>query len=129
MNRAFDALERWVRDGTPPPKAEPIAIAGKFPYLKTAVDSNGNAKGGVRSPYLEVPIATYYASREGRGLCTLFGYEVPFNSSLLKKLYPTHAEYVSKVNRSTDKLFKQGWLLKADAQQIKTDAAQAKIPQ
>src|SRR5262249_11363217 len=49
-------LDEWVAKGTPPPKAPRIDTASTSP-VAYALDSAGNATGGVRSPQVDVPIA------------------------------------------------------------------------
>jgi hypothetical protein len=137
-NAALVHLERWVRDGTPPPHAQLISVVKPgAPDAAAELDQFGNAVGGVRTPYVDVPTATYFPGRLGApapgtapgtapGPCIMS--KVPFDHAKLKSLYPTHADYVAKVNRDVDRLVKEGWLLPADAQQIKAEATAAKVP-
>jgi hypothetical protein len=55
FNAAQVLLDRWARGGTPPPQAERIQVD---PSGKTVPDQYGNATGGVRTPWLDVPVAT-----------------------------------------------------------------------
>jgi hypothetical protein len=125
-------LDRWVRNGTPPPHAPLISITKPgTPEAAPELDQFGNAIGGVRTPYVDVPTATYYPLRAtprtpGNGECEMT--KAPFDHAKLKSLYPTHADYVAKVTRDADRLVAEGWLLPADADQIKTEAAAAKVP-
>ncbi len=51
LRAALKALDNWVKDGTAPPKAEPLAMEdGKI--LK---DEHENALGGIRTPQVDVP--------------------------------------------------------------------------
>jgi len=55
---AYANLDQWVRNGTKPRYAPRINVdAVGAPLL----DAAGNATGGLRTPWLDVPIATYYA--------------------------------------------------------------------
>jgi len=54
LQRAFDALDRWVRDGTPPPSAARLAVDGEGAL---GVDDAGIARGGVRTPWVDAPVA------------------------------------------------------------------------
>jgi hypothetical protein len=47
----------------------------------------------------------------------LGGTHAPFDPATLNKLYPTHADYVSKVTKISQDLVKAGFLLPADAAQ------------
>ena len=54
--RRSPASTHWVRTGTPPPSAPRMEIGdGDPPPL--LLDANGIAKGGVRTPWVDVPIA------------------------------------------------------------------------
>ena len=62
-------LRRWVVDATPPPRGERLVIlqersqgrAGLRPEARPLLrDEHGNAVRGVRSPWVDVPIASYY---------------------------------------------------------------------
>ncbi len=112
-NNALDKLIQWVDRGVVPPRAERLATASPAGAIQT--DANGNAIGGVRTTYLDVPIATYHT-------CALSGYEVPFSRQELAELYPSPSDYVSRVNRRLDELVRQGWYLKEDADEIRAEA-------
>lgn len=129
-------LEKWVRTGTLPPKADGIQIENSVIIR----DEFGNAKGGLRSPYVDVPVKTYSPasipcpSCEPAALCALFsnwcileGNVVPFDESQLKALYGDHDGYVAKFNASADKMFKDGFITQADLEQIKTEAANSDV--
>ena len=133
-NTALAHLDRWARNGTTPPHAQLISVTKPgTPDAATELDQFGNAVGGVRTPYVDVPTATYFPRMGGPS-----GQEPPpsecgmsktlFDHAKLKSLYPTHKDYVTKVSRDADRLVKEGWLLPADAQQIKRDAAAASVP-
>ncbi len=144
MSGAFSNLDAWVRSKTAPPRVpriqlEPVPSGTKPswpPSIPVKLDKYGNALGGVRSPYLDVPTGTYHVfstpanpDDPASGLfCSLVGYKVPFNKDLLKELYPTHEEYVEKVNAQVDKMVKDRLITKPDGQKIKTEAANAAIP-
>jgi hypothetical protein len=133
----FAALGRWVREGLAPPKVSRIVPSSDGPAppappegltgVPGMYDQWGNLEGGLRSSYLDVPIATYTGKATGPG-CGVFGFKIPFTPKRLKDLYPTHADYVSKVNADVDQLSEQGWLTKTDAANIKAEAANADIP-
>jgi len=133
---SLDNLVNWVDKGTLPPTAPRIETNADGSVI--ARDSYGNAKGGVRTSYFEVPIATYNASSgnvpqtRGQGApaarCDMLGNTKPLPAGELKKLYPSHADYVAKVSASLDRLEKERWILPEDAQALRDEAAKAKIP-
>jgi hypothetical protein len=123
MNAALENVDRWAREGRPAPRAERVAVRnGGTPQAAFIFDEFGNALGGVRSPYLDVPAATYHAKTPGQNVCgNLLNIE-PFDWARLEKLYGSHQAYVAKVGQAVDKLVQQGWLTRADGEKIKRDS-------
>lgn len=135
MNGAFANLDAWVRSGTVPPKMPWIKVKNVpgVPFPVADLDQYGNAVGGVPVPYIEVPIATYYAhsnSADPRGalFCFLSGYKVPLKKETLAQLYPTHDAYVKKVKESVEALVKERLITKEDGLKIIKEAEQAAVP-
>jgi hypothetical protein len=124
-------LVRWVADGVPAPHAPRIELNGD-----TVVrDQFGNAVGGVRSSYVDVPVASYAATsvndpnvNQPSATCNMVGYEFSLSQTTLKNLYPTHAVYVLDVARDLAKLVVQGWVTPQDAARQLSDAATADVP-
>jgi hypothetical protein len=90
---AIHHLHRWLGGGPPPPRSQPMVISGAPPAI--AQDQYGNARGGIRLPELEAPIARYIFSG---AINDYFGKREPFPPAQLKALYPTHARYVDAVS-------------------------------
>ena len=82
-----------------------------------ARDENGMAEGGVRQPFVQVPVA-YNA---GTG-CPLFGTYRPRTPAKIQSLYPTHDDYVADVQQAANYDVQQGWLLPADADKAVAEA-------
>jgi hypothetical protein len=120
MKGALANLDLWVRKGTPPPRAERLAVWECFPNNNAyfATDEIGNVLGGVRNPYVDVPIAIYPQD----------GAPIPLSQEVLSELYPSHGSYVNQVNSHTRELVKECWISKDDAQEILKRATQAEIP-
>jgi hypothetical protein len=97
---------------------------------KSIRDDNGNAKGGVRSPDVDVPIATLSGdSTDTSGLfCFIFGNTTPFTPEKLSELYPTHDDYVNKVKASAAATLKAGFVLEPEAMGFVSDAEKAAVP-
>jgi hypothetical protein len=117
---AIAALDAWVRNGVAPAHANRLEVAGDPPALVR--DSLGNALGGVRTSYVDAPIATlsgYGQDATASRLCSLFGTTELFDRDALAKLYPDHAAYVAAVNKSVDSAVASGFLLGADGDLIK----------
>ena len=79
----------------------------------------GNAKGGGRHPYVEVPTATYSGNTPGQ--CGNLAMKVPFDWSRLQTLYGTPKNYTDKVTASLDRLLRERWVTEADANRIKAE--------
>ena len=69
VSAALDNIDRWVREGVPAPKAERLAVRRAGEKSELVLDKFGNATGGIRSPYLDVPIATYHPKTPGPAVC------------------------------------------------------------
>jgi Alpha/beta hydrolase domain len=121
VNAAFANLDRWVRDGTPAPRAERVAVKnGGTPQAAIVTDEFGNAVGGVRTPYLDVPTATYYATTPGPGTCGNLAHVNTFTWERLESVYGGYAKYATKFNQAVDALGRDRWLTASDARKIKT---------
>ena len=128
LDAAFANLTRWIRDGTPPPKAERIRIENAgTPQARIALDQFGNAVGGVRTPYLDVPIATYYTTSKGETFCPELAHTVPFDWGRLNTLYGTPQNYRGKVGQSVDRLVRDHWLTESDGRKIKAEAGSVPV--
>jgi hypothetical protein len=103
QNAAFADLIEWVDSGAPPPSAVGINIDFAKTPPQIVRDQFGNAEGGVRTPFLDVPVATYVPfdtvahTTLLSGSCVLDGYNIPFNHAQLGQLYRNHGAYVSRL--------------------------------
>jgi hypothetical protein len=124
LKAAIAALNRWVREGTPPPAAPRIETNDN----RIVRDEHGNALGGIRTPHVDVPIATL--SGEGQGgsvLCILFGTTTLFDAQKLAILYPDQAAYLNAFSASTDAAVAAGFILPPDAELLKAAAAATNV--
>src|SRR3546814_2317150 len=79
MQAALRALDRWVRTGEAPPIAERLQVSDSGALV---LDAHGNARGGVRSPWVDVPTAQLSGlGQDGPGLLRLFGSTQPFDDA------------------------------------------------
>jgi hypothetical protein len=128
LKAAVAALNRWVRDGEAAPSAPLLEVEGSLPDAEFVLDDYGNVLGGIRTPYVDVPIAALSGlGQSGGSFCWLFGTTALFDDPTLASLYPTHAAYVSAVNEATDSAVEAGFILEPDAQLIKAAAAASDI--
>jgi hypothetical protein len=121
-------MERWVAEGTAPPRQdEPLRVRdGAF-----ETDEHGNALGGVRSPYVDVPVATYHdwaTDREPGGFGVMLGHEIPFSSDKLERLYASRQDYLARVEASVERMLAGRWLEPEDARHIVEQARYARVP-
>ena len=124
VDAALQNLDLWSRDGLPAPPGRDILVENGQPVL----DEFGNVLGGLRSPYLDVPTSTWFASSTGASFCFIAGYEKPFDQATIDELYPTHGAYVRAVTRNVRELVADRYLTRADGQRLISEAAQSDIP-
>lgn len=116
---ALASLDRWVRTGRAPPKGQLLKVQpGDQPSF--ALDNEGDALGGVRSPWVDVPTARYSGARTtGPAGTELVGSTVPFDKARLARLYPGgRSEYLRKFEASLSSVIAAGFILAADRQEI-----------
>jgi hypothetical protein len=127
LRASIDALNAWVVDGTPPPKAPRIQTTGDT-AAPFALDADGNVKGGIRTPQVDAPVAKLSGlGQTGASFCSIFGTTKPFDAATLATKYPSHAAFVKRWNRATDKAVEAGFIVAADADGIKAAAAQSTV--
>jgi hypothetical protein len=123
MEAALWSLNRWVVTGKAPPGAKPIKLEPNTSDTEgptIAVDANGNAQGGIRTPWLDVPTARLSGSGNSNGpLAKLVGVTEPFDVATLDRLYPGgRSEYLQKFQASLNSTIQSGFILEADRQEI-----------
>ena len=123
FHSAFANLDEWVRTGTPAPRGARIEVVGEgTPQARIAKDRFGNAVGGVRTPYVDVPIATYHSGHgAGPGCGNNFGYTEPFPWARLDALYGNYKAYASRMTQAVDRAVKERWLRESDGRKIKAE--------
>jgi hypothetical protein len=120
---AWDAMVRWVQDGTPPPVAPRIA----FEDGAIVRDAFGNAQGGIQLSEHAVATAYNGTGNGGGTFCNLFGVHEPFDDAQLRELYRNHGRYVSQVARVNADNVRAGYLVPADRETSTSDAAGSDI--
>lgn len=119
---AVSNLIDWVMKGIAPPKAPRIEMVNG----QIVRDEFGNAKGGVRSPYVDVPTVRYIASApadERNMMRRLIGLQEPIPTEKLREMYKTRENYLKLFNAGIDKMVKERWLLPADGEKLKREEA------
>jgi hypothetical protein len=126
LSAALVQLDRWVRTGTPPPKAPRMQTSG----ASIVRDLRGNALGGIRTPIVDAPVAALSGSGQtGSSFCFLFGTTKPFDTATLASLYPSHAAYVKKFRQSAARAVRAGYLLAPEAARLVAAAQESPVGQ
>ena len=133
FNAAWRNLDDWVRRGVAPPRASRLELQVKtgesfVPDKAFLEDAVGNAKGGVRTPYVDVPTARWVGAKSGPFRCLFVGYKVDFDDAKLRSLYKTPDDYLKKVRASASRLEGERWLTSGDAAEIVREAEQSRTP-
>ena len=135
---ALHHLLQWVDKGIAPPRA-PRVIMDMFVDNDGSLmqlDEYGNAQGGIRNTYVDLPTVKYTMVNEpnpnstGPGLgrmqtpllCSLSGWITPIEAATLRSKYGTPANYVKQVEARLNELEAQQWSLPVYHDIIMNDA-------
>jgi hypothetical protein len=117
VSGAVANLERYARDKTPLPRASRVVVENGAVKL----DEHGNAIGGIRSVWLDVPTATYHAILPGPGNCDVAGYREDFPWWKSAALYETYENYMAKVGASIETMLSERWITEAGAKRLRAE--------
>src|SRR5688572_20761982 len=116
MSVALNHLFTWVDKGVPAPRADRIWLdRSEADGSPMALDETGNPRGGIRSPYVDVPVVKYrirptaanppipnpskwiveHGPQSVGQMCGLSAYQVALSKDELKKLYKNKKNYTS----------------------------------
>lgn len=112
---AFENLDRWVSDGIAPPHA--AFLEADSECIDAVVDEFGTPRGGVRTPYVDVPLATYPPLELPA---------IPFDAEQLEELYGNHGNYLRQVLPVINDLIDERWVTLEDGRKIIGEAVDAK---
>ena len=146
-------LRRWVADDVAPPRAERLVIlptrdTGRCGLRREALplqrDEHGNAVGGVRSPWTDVPVATYYphstprampevrgaasdAQRVNRGglrlapadIADLMGCMTRFSPEKLRAMYGSCERYRERFDAALRRAVAGRWIAPAEVERAR----------
>jgi hypothetical protein len=99
----------WAFRGKRPPHADYMEVNPPPPPQAIVFDPYGNAKGGVRTPHMDVPVYHYVVPNVGPGLCNQSGRQEIFSNDVLNQLYRGYHEYAHKFLRRLDQLEDAGF--------------------
>jgi hypothetical protein len=120
---ALHHLKRWVDGGAPPPSQPLIEFSGERPEFVR--DEHGIAKGGIRLPQVDAPVATNSSipiSNDFAG--SLRGSNRPFGAVKLDALYGDEAKYLARFEEAAQRAVRAGVLLARDVAPAIEEAAQ-----
>ncbi|MEF2977183.1 alpha/beta hydrolase domain-containing protein [Subtercola sp. YIM 133946] len=138
LRGAFEAMHRWLVAGELPPKAARFDhVAGTETLVR---DADGNVRGGIRTPWVTVPTATYAPhstpSAESEPppewmpfsrpemLARLVGHLRPFATTELRERYESRAGYLDRFAEAVRESVASGLLLEVDAHELLRAAPQ-----
>lgn len=116
LTAALAALHTWRETGVPAPaapRAERNDPLPEDPALTLRRDQDGNAIGGLRLPFIEVPVASY----DGEAWI-MAGTTIALPAARLAELYPTHQAYLERLKAATDDAVEERYLRCPDAETI-----------
>jgi hypothetical protein len=125
---ALENLYAWAEEGRAPPRARRITTTSVGTVSTFALDDNGNALGGVRSPFLDVALARYEGSDTPGPLCGLAGVETPLDGATLSARYAGVDDYMRQFTANLDHAIRARFFLRADRTRI-LDETQTKAEQ
>ena len=111
-------LKDWSIKGISLPQAPVIEMTGGYPDGEPMLDESGNQIGGVRSHYVDIPIASY--SEDG----TI----TPFSSEMLKGLYGSKENWLIKVSERLHEMVEERWILAEGAKMLLKEAEDTNWP-
>jgi hypothetical protein len=126
---ALRVLTTWVETGEAPPTAERVDVANTAsPQIRR--DADGIALGGVRTPPIDVPVATLSGAPgpNPSPICLLLGSTKPFSEGRLRELYPSRAAYLKRYTSGVDAAIKAGFVLPEDRAALLAFADPSRIP-
>jgi hypothetical protein len=123
-------LKAWIANGNyAPEKAVRFDLtAAAKPTISRDVD--GIALGGIRTPPVDVPVATISGvpGPTESTICQILGSTMPFTDARLAQLYPSASDYERRYDASTDAVIKAGFVLPEDRALLKMYEDPSRIP-
>jgi hypothetical protein len=111
----LDRTQDYLRTGGLPPSAPRIAREGDGAVRR---DDDGLAEGGLRHPFIDVPVSFNSAERVPGCNNILQGIHRPWPASKIRERYGSHDTYADRVRASADRLHRDGFLTDADRSEV-----------
>jgi hypothetical protein len=95
VDAALHHLQAWMSEGTPPPVQPRIEFGGDPPAIVR--DDDGIARGGIRLPSVEVPLAHNSAIQQTPDVfARLMGFHEAFPDEKVRRLYGNRDGYLAR---------------------------------
>ena len=126
VHTAIRELYRWIHNPTRDvPHGQPINLDSANTVVR---DQYGNATGGIRTPQLDVPIATLSGFGQSGGFCGLFGTTVKFTDAQLLAAHHDRGNFLRTYVAQTRAMRNAGFLLGPDVWSVLGEAAMVPFP-
>jgi hypothetical protein len=120
---AFHHMQRWLTEGTPPPSQPKVEFAGDPPEVVR--DEHGIAKGGIRLPQADVPLAQNSAIPLTEDIFAyLGGSSHAFPREKVHALYGDKASFLAKFEAAAQRAVEAGVLMPRDVAPLVAEAAE-----
>jgi len=124
---AIAAVNRWISTGEAAAHAPLLTLNAEGTDF--SLDDLGNALGGIRTPYVDAPVATLSGlGQPQNGFCALYGTTTLFDDAQLSILYPDEQAYIDAIDTATDSAVGAGFIVPADGALIKARALPSPLP-
>jgi Alpha/beta hydrolase domain len=124
VDAALHHVQDWMKNRTPPPSQPRMEFAGTPPQIVR--DGDRIARGGVRLPQVEVPLAHNSAiQRSPDVFARLVGFHEPFSVEEIRRRYGTRETYLRRYEEATRAAEDAGVILPRDVEPLTTEAALA----
>lgn len=128
----FANLDAWVVANVPPPHADPIVLdppvrseqgtGSAVPRL----DEHGHARGGIRTPQLDLPVARFSTAMPAGGVRSWVA--EPFTAKEINATYGGEQRYRALYRDAVDAMVRRRWFLPVDAERLLEDAERTPLP-
>jgi hypothetical protein len=121
VDAALHHLQAWLVDGTPPPVQPRIEFEGDPPQIVR--DDNGIARGGIRLPQVEVPLAHNSAIQQSPDVFSrLVGFHKAFPVEKVRELYGNRDTYLERFAEATTSAESAAVILPRDVDPLLAEA-------
>jgi hypothetical protein len=121
MDAAVRALDSWVRHGRRPPASPRLHLDGTTGF---ELDELGNARGGLRTPHVDVPTGALSGlGNAGGPVAFLSGTTRAFTAEQLRALYGDRAGFEARFRESAAATVEAGFFVAEDLEEVVAVAA------